>query len=44
MITGRRAWNISKLLHFMVQMRLHKKKFTLQNCEAHLPTFHIEMP
>ena len=27
--TCRRVWNISKLLHFM-EMRLHKKKFTLQ--------------
>ena len=41
--TGRRVWNISKLFHFM-EMRLHKKNLHCKNCEAHLPTFHIEMP
>lgn len=44
MITGRRVWNISKLLHF-IEMRLHKKKnLHCKNCDAHLPTFHIEIP
>ena len=41
--TGRRVWNISKLLHFM-EMWLHKKNLQCKNCEAHLPTFHTEMP